>query len=80
MAERERFATWWLVEADGTLRCRGEGGLALLEVLPATRWLGGRLRERRPRRLLEAGYTAVARHRYLLGHLVPDRPGPHRYP
>jgi hypothetical protein len=52
--------------------------LFVLTALPSARWLGRWFCRRQ--RLLEAGYAVVARHRRLLGYLVPDAPGPRRYP
>jgi predicted DCC family thiol-disulfide oxidoreductase YuxK len=36
--------------------------------------------DRIPDALLDRAYTVVARHRSSLGRLVPDRPGPLRFP
>ena len=78
--EEERFASWHLVERDGSLASRGTGGIAVFGHLRATRSLGHALRALRAERALDRLYDAVARNRRTLGRLVPDRPGPRRFP
>jgi predicted DCC family thiol-disulfide oxidoreductase YuxK len=72
----ERYASWHLVLPRGRVASRGEGAPALLE-----QWPAGRRPARWLRRLpLERLYDAVARRRSVLGRLVPDVSGPHRFP
>jgi predicted DCC family thiol-disulfide oxidoreductase YuxK len=79
LPEEERFATWHLVLPDRALVGYGAGGVELLRTMRLTRPLA-RLLERSPSGLLDAGYAFVAHHRIPLGRVVPDRPGPRRYP
>jgi predicted DCC family thiol-disulfide oxidoreductase YuxK len=76
--ESERSTTWWLVERDGSLRSRGRAAAALAGHMTG---LGdpGPLRGRLGA-VLDHLYEAVARRRSLLGRLVPNGPGPGRYP
>lgn len=74
--DEERYSSWHLIDPDGRRFTRGQGGLVLLERLPATRLLGRAI----PGRLADRLYDVIARHRDRLGHLVPDRPGPRRPP
>ena len=64
---------------DGRLAGYGSGIVDLTRLLNATRLLA-RVLERVPSRALDRVYGAVARRRTALGRLVPDRPGPIRYP
>jgi predicted DCC family thiol-disulfide oxidoreductase YuxK len=75
----ERFATWHLVLRDGRLVGRGRGGVPLLRAMRRTRG-AARLLAALPDPALEAAYDVVARNRGLLGRLVPNRPGPRRFP
>jgi predicted DCC family thiol-disulfide oxidoreductase YuxK len=75
----EKFATWHLVLRDGTIVGYGRGGVVLLRTMQCTRavarpvaWV--------PDAVLDVAYSVVARNRSKLGRLVPDRPGPHRFP
>jgi hypothetical protein len=77
--EAERFATWHLASPDGSLAGRGTGGVDLLLAMRLTR-PAGKLLARVPDGLLERAYEAIAHRRKALGRLVPDRPGPRRYP
>jgi predicted DCC family thiol-disulfide oxidoreductase YuxK len=74
-----RMATWRLVLPDGTLVERGRGCVVLLRTMRRTR-PAGRLLDALPNRVVGSTYGFVARHRSRLGRLVPDRPGPHRFP
>jgi predicted DCC family thiol-disulfide oxidoreductase YuxK len=64
---------------DGRLAGNGSGIAELTRLLRATRLLA-RVLERVPPRALDRVYGAVARRRTALGRLVPDRPGPIRFP
>jgi hypothetical protein len=79
LPEDERFATWHLALPDGSLHGRGSGLPALLLEMSPTR-PAGRLLARVPNGALDHGYAVIARVRPWLGRLVPDRPGPRRYP
>ena len=75
----ERFASWHLALGDGLLVGYGTGGVELLRSMRLTR-PAGRLFAAVPDRVLDALYGLVARHRGLLGRLVPDGPAPKRFP
>jgi predicted DCC family thiol-disulfide oxidoreductase YuxK len=75
----EREASWWLVLADRTVVGRGTGGRELLRSLRLTRPFAALLRLV-PDAVLDRAYGFVARHRRGLGRLVPDQPGPRRFP
>jgi hypothetical protein len=77
--EEERFATWRLVLWNGELVGDGTGGIDLLRMMRLTRPIA-RILGLVPRPALDAGSRLVARRRNALGQLVPDRPGPRRYP
>jgi len=71
--EGRRFESVRLAEPGGALLAGGAAVAAVLGHLVA-----GPLRRLGP--LLEPSYALVSRHRGRLGRLVPDRPGPRRYP
>lgn len=77
--EEERFATWHLALPGGAVVGGGAGGVELLRSMSLTRPLGGALAHI-PQRPLELAYDVVARNRSALGRVVPDRPGPRRFP
>jgi hypothetical protein len=77
--EDERGATWHLAVPDGSVHGRGAGLPVLLGAMRLTR-PAGRLLARVPARHLDRGYALIADRRPRLGRLVPDRPGPRRYP
>ena len=75
----ERFASWHLALSDGSVVGYGTGGVELLRSMRLTR-PAGRLFAAVPDRLLDAAYGLVARHRGLLGRVVPNGPAPKRFP
>jgi predicted DCC family thiol-disulfide oxidoreductase YuxK len=79
LGEEERFATWRLAQLDGSLVGYGAGGVQLFEAMRVTRPVG-RVLAYVPAAILERIYDVVARSRGTLGRLVPDRPGPRRFP
>lgn len=79
LPEHERFETWHLPAPDGSLAGHGAGVVRLLGALRLTRPLG-RLLGLVPDGALDRAYGVVARQRGRLGRLVPDRPGPRRFP
>jgi predicted DCC family thiol-disulfide oxidoreductase YuxK len=79
LPEDERFATWHLAMPDGSLHGRGSGLPVLLRAMRVTR-PAGRLLARAPSGALDRVYALIADHRARLGRLVPDQPGPRRYP
>jgi len=79
LPEDERFASWHLVLGDGSLVGYGTGGVELLRSMHLTR-PAGLLLAAVPDRLLDAPYGLVARHRGVLGRLVPDGPAPKSFP
>jgi predicted DCC family thiol-disulfide oxidoreductase YuxK len=79
LGEDELFKTWRLARPDGSLVGYGAGAVELFEAMRLTR-LVGRVLARLPAGVLDGIYAIVARARGALGRLVPDRPGPRRYP
>jgi len=79
LVEEERFATWRLALQDGSVVGYGAGGVQLLEAVRLTRPIGHALAYV-PAAILDRIYDVVARSRGTLGRLVPDRPGPRRFP
>jgi predicted DCC family thiol-disulfide oxidoreductase YuxK len=79
VTETERLETWRLASPGGSLTGRGTGGVDLLLALRLTR-PAGRLLAHVPGHRLDQAYEAIARRRGTLGRLVPDRPGPRRFP
>ena len=79
LPDDERLATWRLGLTDGSLVGYGAGVLQLLEAVRLTRPVG-RVLARLPAGALDRIYDIVARRRDKLGRLVPDRPGPRRFP
>jgi predicted DCC family thiol-disulfide oxidoreductase YuxK len=75
----ERYASWWLISPAGTRVGHGQGARDLLLATRLTRPLGRAL-SLVPDVVLDACYRFVASRRALLGRLVPDRPGPNRFP
>lgn len=75
----DRFATWRLARADGSLHGFGAGVPQLLRAIRLTRPLGFLL-SAVPDAVLDASYRVVARNRVRLGRLVPDGPAPRRTP
>jgi hypothetical protein len=79
LPDDERFETWHLTLPSHRLVGHGAGGVDLLRSMRLTRPVG-RLVARAPETLLDRVYELVARHRCRLGRLVPDGPGPRRFP
>ena len=79
LPEEERHATWRLALPNGRLVGYGAGLVDLARALklsgPLVALLG-----RIPTRILERAYGVVASRRPYLGRLVPDGPGPVRFP
>ena len=71
--EDARFKCWWFVLPDGTpIAGDAGGGVVLMTELRLTRPVGRALRALHASALVDALDKVVARHRGLLGHLVPD--------
>jgi predicted DCC family thiol-disulfide oxidoreductase YuxK len=79
LVDEERFATWHLAQRDESLVGYGAGGVQLLQAMRLTRPVG-RVLARVPADILDRIYEIVARRRSMLGRVVPDRPGPRRFP
>jgi hypothetical protein len=73
LPETERLASWHLAEPGGHVASRGEAAAVVLDCLVGAR-------SRRSARRLDRLYNVISRHRSRLGALVPDRPGPRRFP
>jgi hypothetical protein len=79
LTQEERHATWRLALPDGRLVGYGSGFVDLARSLRLTRPLAPIL-GRIPAGGLDRAYGVIARRRPRLGKLVPDRPGPRRFP
>jgi len=79
VSEEERGSSLRLVLPDGRMLSGGVAALGALERLPATRPLA-RTAVLHAQPAAEALYALVAGNRDRLGRLVPDGPGPRRYP
>jgi len=71
MSEKERLASWHLVDAEGDVRSAGSAIPALLRLLAGGAPLAA-LATRAPK-LSERGYRFVADHRSGLGRLIGER-------
>ena len=80
VSDEERVSLLRLVLSDGRMLSGGAAALSVLARLPATRPLARTLTVLHAQRAAEAAYAIVARNRDRLGRLVPDGPGPRRYP
>jgi predicted DCC family thiol-disulfide oxidoreductase YuxK len=79
--ERGRIEeSWQLIEVDGRRLTHGDALVRLLELLPATRWLGRALRAGRLTWLATALDRVISKARPFASRFVPDRPGPRRWP
>jgi predicted DCC family thiol-disulfide oxidoreductase YuxK len=76
---QERFTSWHLVLADGSLAGRGAGLVALLGSIRLTR-PAAPLLDAVPDRVLDALYEIIARNRNRLGPLAPNGPAPRQFP
>ena len=79
LPEDERFASWHLLLADGSLTGHGRGGVDLLQSMHRSH-AAGRLLASVPESILDTLYGMLARHRSPLGRVVPDGRAPRRYP
>ena len=69
-----------MIQTDGVRLMRGEGGIALLESMKATRWLGRFFRMLRLGWVLDLIDRVIYRLKPRLSALVPDKAGPRRPP
>ncbi len=79
LAEDERLKAWRIALPDGSLVGYGMGVADVLEAMRSTRAVG-RLLRRIPDHVLDTVYGLIARHRGIIGRLVPDGPAPRRFP
>lgn len=79
LPREEHFATWHLVPVGRLPVGYGCGVIELLRAMALTRPAAHVLRLV-PGAALDSAYDLVARKRSRLGRLVPDRPGPLRFP
>ena len=78
--EDERGESWHLVTATGEDLTGGVGLIAIAETLKATRWIGRTVRLLRLAPVLDVLDNGLKRARPKLGKLIPDKPGPVRFP
>ena len=76
----ERGSSLRLVLPNGRTLSGSAAALGALELLPATRTLARTAAALHAQPTAEALYALIARNRDRLGRLVPDGPGPRRYP
>jgi predicted DCC family thiol-disulfide oxidoreductase YuxK len=69
MSEEDRFASFHLVDDDGTILSGGRALPVLLAGLPGWSWLGALMSAAQP--LTDAGYGVVSANRSRIGPLVP---------
>ena len=79
MTENEVEHSWRLIEPDGRRLTKGEAGIALLEHLDATRWLGRALRVLKLTPVVGVLDWVVSNMRPYLSRLVKEGP-PFRRP
>lgn len=79
LPEEQRFATWHLIRPNGEIVSGGTGEIVLMEELPL-RQVARLLVALRLEPVVHGTYGLVSRNRGRLGKLVPNRPGPRRYP
>ncbi|MDQ3956962.1 MAG: hypothetical protein M3273_01435 [Actinomycetota bacterium] len=77
--EQLRFS-WQLIECDGTRLTKGPAAVRLLELLAPTRLLGRLCRPCRLTGLIGLIDHAIDVLRPWLSRIVPDKPGPRRWP
>lgn len=76
----ERNERWWLVSRGGPIPGDAGGGVALLRELRLTRPLGRLVARLGVSRAVDLLDLAATRNRGWLGRLVPNGPGPRRFP
>ncbi|MER3410585.1 MAG: hypothetical protein C4306_10990, partial [Thermoleophilia bacterium] len=74
MPAEDRLRFLWLVAPSRRVLCGGQALVALIQILEGGGWRASLAR--RAQGGLERAYALVARHRGLLGRLVPDGPAP----
>jgi predicted DCC family thiol-disulfide oxidoreductase YuxK len=80
ISERDWDRSWQLVFPDGRRLMSGDATVELLSRLAYTRWLGRALAVLRLTPLVGLIYLTVSWARPYLSRLVPDKPGPRRFP
>lgn len=80
ISERDWSRSWQFVFPDGRRLMSGEATVELLTRMARTRWLGRALSFLHLTPLVELLYLAVSWGRPHLSRVVPDRPGPRRFP
>lgn len=79
--EEDRSRCWWIVLQDGSPIAGDKGGgVTLMIELRITRQIGLLLRRLRLSPFVDALDILMARYRGCLSRLVPEGPGPRRYP
>ena len=79
LPEEERFASWHLAIPGRTPVGQGRGAIEVLHAMTPTRAVSRAL-ALVPGLVLDSIYVVLARNRAHLGRLVPDQPGPVRFP
>lgn len=80
LTSQQRVESWHIVTTDGRDLTGGRALITLMENLRPVRWLGVGLRWAHAGPILGVFDRVLKRGRPLLGRLVPDVNGPHRFP
>jgi hypothetical protein len=80
LTEEQLKFSWQLIECDGTRLTKGPAAVRLMELLRPTRWLGRLCRPRLLTAVVGAIDHLISVSRPKLSHLVPEGPGPRRWP
>ncbi|HEV2754302.1 MAG TPA: hypothetical protein VG318_00805 [Actinomycetota bacterium] len=80
LTEEQVEYSWQLIECDGTRLTKGKAAVRLMELLKPTRWLGRLCRPRPLTWLVGKVDHLICIARPKLSHIVPQGPGPRRWP
>ncbi|HEX2196198.1 MAG TPA: hypothetical protein VHJ76_04655, partial [Actinomycetota bacterium] len=80
LTEDQLEHSWQLIECDGKRLTEGPAAVRLMELLRPVRWLGKLCRSRPLTRLVGAVDHLIKVSRPKLSHVVPQGPGPRRWP
>ena len=80
LTEEQLKFSWQLIECGGTRLTKGPAAVHLMELLKPTRLLGRLCRPRAMTLLVGLIDHWISRARPQLSSLVPDKPGPRRWP
>jgi predicted DCC family thiol-disulfide oxidoreductase YuxK len=78
--EDVRFTTFHVIARDGSGFSGGAAVCATFASMRGTAWLGRALARMPLRPLVDLFYAALVKSKGVIGRLVPDAPGPERWP